>query len=240
MNTHHLNRTLIRYLVLGGALVVLAGCGTTAINQMAMEAHRESLLTQRTAIEQHQNACASNAVGCRDDMCRVAVTLACALGQPEMRIEAPRLRSPGEEFARGFSPIASLAQAGIQVWGAGWLVDRSGQNMVDLVTASGGLVQQVGGVIGPLQGPVDNSITVGGNYGDSDSSTNVGGNLGNTETVGRDQIGGDQRLGDDIDGSCIGDACRNTSPGPIDQSDNSDNSDNSTNPPPDPEPDPDP
>lgn len=64
--------------------------------------------------------------------------------------------------------------------------------------------------------------------------------------IGRDDVGGDQRHGDDIDNrrGRIGSPGenRNDSPGPIDDnSDNSDRSDNSiTNPPPQPEPEPDP
>jgi hypothetical protein len=206
------------------ALVILAGCGTSGINQMAMEAHHEALLSQRMAMEQHSSTCATNAAGCADDMCRVAVTLACALGQPEYRVSSPQLRSPGEEFARGFGPIASLASTGLQVWGAGWLVDRSGRNATDLVGA-------VGGVVGQVQGPIDNSINVGGNYGDTrGDEVNVGGNYGDTrgDEIGGDYIGGDQRIGDDAHDSCVGDSCRNTSPGPWEE-------DHSTGLPPDPD-----
>ena len=209
------------------AVAVLAGCGTTAINQQAMEAHHEALQSQRLAIEQHNASCATAAAACAEDMCRVATMLACALGQPDQRIEQPRLRSPGEEFARGFAPIASLANTGLQVWGAGWLVDRSGRNATDLVGA-------VGGVVGQVQGPVDNSVNVGGNYGDTRGDEvggdMIGGDRIDDRSTGRDHIGRDQRIGDDVRDSCVGPECRNHSPGPID---NSDNSDHSTGPPPD-------
>lgn len=221
------------------AVAVLAGCSTTGTNAMLMEAHQEALATQRAAIQQHEGAAATAAAACNGDTtCVVSVTAIFALSRPDIRIEQPRLRSSGQEFAQAFTPVANLASTGLQIFGAGWLVDRSGQNMVDVVNASAGLVGQVGTVVGGLQSPVDNSVTVGGNYGDTDNSTDVGGNLGDTDQstdIGRDSIGGDQRVGDDIEGSCIGDACRNTSPGPIDFEQN-DNSDNSTNPAPEPDP----
>lgn len=216
---------------------VLAGCGTTRINTQAMEAYGEALGHQRVLAEQHAATTATSATMCAHDanpgLCVVALQLASNAGRPNQTIQMPQLRSPGEEFARGFGPIASLASAGIQVWGAGWLVDRSGRNAVDLVGA-------VGGVVGQVQGPIDNSVTVGGDQiGGSridDRSVAVGGDQigGNrvddrSVAVGGDQVGGDQRIGDDLSGSCIGPECRANSPGPIDQSDQSDNSDNSDN-----------
>ena len=211
------------------AVVALAGCGTTGINQMALEAHGEALQSKRLAIEQHASSCATAAAGCAEDMCRVAVMLACGHSRPADHVPQPQLRSPGEEFARGFAPVGNLLSTGLQVWGAGYLVDRSGQNMVDLAGS-------IGTLAGDLQGPVDNSVNVGGNYGDTRGDEiggdAIGGDRIDDRSVGRDQIGGDQRIGDDIDGSCVGDRCRNSSPGPID------NSDNSTGPEPDPPPEP--
>lgn len=198
------------------AAAILCGCGTARINQQAMEAHDMQLRAVHQQTANYQATISETAAGCEDDMCRVAVMLAGALGRPDLPVQAPRLRSPGEEFARGFGPIGSLLNTGLQVWGAGWLVDRSGQSMVDLVG-------EVSGLAGQIQGPVDNSVNVGGNYGDTDQSTTVGGNYGDTrgDVIGRDQIGRDQRVGDDVRDSCIGDMCRNSSPGPIDESDNS-------------------
>jgi hypothetical protein len=218
-------RTLMMSVLIGvAALATLAGCGTTSLNRQAMAAHDTQLRALHQQATSNQSAIAETASSCQDDMCRVAVTLAGALGRPDMRVQAPQLRSPGEEFARGFAPIGHLLNTGLQVWGAGWLVDQSGQNMVDLVGS-------VGSVVGNVQGPVDNSVTVGGNYGDTDNGISVGGNYGDTrgDEIGRDQIGGDQRIGDDVRGSCVGDASRNSSPGPIDNSDNS-----TDNPPPEP------
>src|SRR5699024_3747458 len=91
------------------------------------------------------------------------------------------------------------------------------------------------------------TTTVGGNYGDTRRDT-AGGNIGDTRgdtagndmigrdrvddrSVGRDNIGRDQRLGDDISDSCVGDDCRNDSQGPW-QEDHSDNSDRRRYPPP--------
>lgn len=209
------------------AAAILCGCGTARINQQAMEAHDTQLRSAHQQAASYQATISETAAGCEDDMCRVAVMLAGALGRPDMHVQAPRLRSPGEEFARGFAPIGNLLNTGLHLFGAGWLVDRSGQNMVELTGA-------LGDVVGNVQGPVDNSVTVGGNQGDTDQSTTVGGNYGDTrgDEIGRDQIGRDQRVGDDVRDSCIGDMCRNSSPGPIDESDNS-----VTNPDP-PEPDP--
>jgi len=79
----------------------------------------------------------------------------------------------------------------------------------------------------------DHSVTIGGDQIGrdriDDRSVSVGGDqIGrdriDDRSVGRDQIGRDQRIGDEIEGSCVGDECRNNSPGSIDQSDNSDNS----------------
>jgi hypothetical protein len=85
---------------------------------------------------------------------------------------------------------------------------------------------EIGGNLGNTRGD-----TAGGNIGDTrrDTAGNdlIGRDRVDDRSVGRDQIGRDQRIGDEIDGSCIGAECRNVSPGPIDQSDNSDNSDNS-------------
>lgn len=226
--------TLSRLMVLALLALVLAACGTTGTNQMAMSAYQDALQSKRLAVEQHASSCATAAAGCAEDMCRVAVMLACGHSRPSADVPQPRLRSPGEEFARGISPITGLLNTGLQVWGAGWLVDRSGQNMVDLVGS-------VGSVVGQVQGPVDNSINVGGNYGDTRGDEiggdAIGGDRIDDRSVGRDQIGRDQRVGDDVDGSCIGDNCRNVSDGPIDQSNpGDDNNDNSTGPDPDPDP----
>ncbi|MFW6340646.1 MAG: hypothetical protein ACOC0Q_07240, partial [Wenzhouxiangella sp.] len=153
--------------------LILTGCGTTRVNQMQMEAYSDALASQRVAAEQHAGSCATAASLCAHDtnpgLCVVAAQLACNAGRPSFAAQMPQLRSPGEEFARGFGPVASLLSAGLQVYGAGWLVDRSGRNAVELVSA-------VGGVAGQIQGPVDNSISVGGNYGNTDQSTAAGGN----------------------------------------------------------------
>ncbi|MFW6339507.1 MAG: hypothetical protein ACOC0Q_01420 [Wenzhouxiangella sp.] len=234
--------TTLRLIALAALVLTLTACGTTRINTQAMEAYGGALQHQRALAEQHAGGCATAASLCAHDsnpgLCVVAAQLACNAGRPNFAAQMPQLRSPGEEFARGFSPVAGLLSAGLQVYGAGWLVDRSGRNAVDLVGA-------VGGVVGQVQGPVDNSVSVGGNLGATDQSTTVGGNFGNTDqsvAIGGDQIGGDRvddsstggdwiggNLGDDVSG-CVGEACRATSPGPIDNSDSSDNS--TTNPPP--------
>lgn len=219
-------RTTLTGLVLAGLALLLAGCGTTAINQQAMAAHQEALMSQRLAMEQHAGRCATSSAVCQHDtnpgLCAVAVELACGQSAPSMAVSPPQLRSPGDEFARGFGPIANLASTGLQVWGAGWLVDRSGRNAADLVGA-------VGGLVGQVQGPVDNSVSVGGNWGDTRGheigGDQIGGDRIDDRSTGRDRIGRDQRIGDDIRDSCVGDRCRNESPGPIDNSTN--------NPPPD-------
>lgn len=212
-------KPLLTLALLAGLVLLLTGCGTTAINQQAMSAHHEALMSQRLAIEQHAGACATAAASCDEDLCRVATLLACNVNSPSLAVEQPRLRSPGEEFARGFGPVANLASAGLNIWGAGWLVDRSGRNAAELVNA-------VGGVVGQVQGPVDNSTNVGGNWGDTrgDAGDTIGGDRGG-------DTGGDRyHAGRDI---------RQDSPGPIDNSDSSDNSTNVPAPPGvDPDPDP--
>ena len=205
----------LKLTLIAALAAVLVGCGTTRINTQAMDAYGMAMQHQRALADQHAGGCASAASMCAHDtnpgLCVVAAQLACNAGRPAQAVQMPQLRSPGEEFARGFAPIASLASTGLQVWGAGWLVDRSGRNAVDLVGA-------VGGVVGQVQGPIDNSVTVGGNLGDT-RGHEVGGNFGDTrgdEWIAGGNIG-DTR-GDEFN---AGRDIRIGSPGPIDNSDNS-------------------
>ena len=256
MKQYPLTRT-IRPLLFALCCAVLAGCGTTAINQQAMQAYHDQISHHRTVAQAHASQCSAAANGCEpgDGLCRVAVILACGQTQPSHHIQQPQLRSPGEEFARGFAPVAQLASTGLQLWGAGYLVDRSGRNAVDLVGA-------VGNVAGQIQGPIDNSVNVAGNYGDTHTrgdetvvggnwgdtrgdETHVGGNFGDTRTVNtrRDTIGGDRGGDTGRDRYAAGRDIRQESPGPIDTGDCRAGADCSTVTPaplPDPPPDPDP
>ena len=201
--------TAMRYALIILTALVLAGCATTqpSYDLMALEQQRLERLDQV-------------ALTCESDLCRVMV--AQEQGRNQYR-PAPQGHHPAWSILDRTLAIAVPAYFGAR-------------QVRDLV----GLTGDVAGVIAGMDRS-DNSITIGGDQigGDrvDDQSVAVGGDqIGgdrvDDQSVGGDQIGGDNRVGDDISG-CVGDECRVTSPGPIDESDNSDNSDNSTtNPPP--------
>jgi hypothetical protein len=205
-------RPIVAILVL--ASLVLAGCS-----------HNQHRAAAETAYYQAQAAAASDRSPIVEFVARPgeAITLA---GVERFAVYAPADADPVRQYQAGPHPgvqmLSILADAGLKGFG----IDRLASFGIAAIENAGG-----------------NSSVV--------TTTTVGGNLGDTQTdasrtriddrsVSARDIRGDEThtRGDETIDSCIGDQCRNSSPGPIDQSDNSDNSDNSTQtPPPDPDPD---
>lgn len=191
---------LIQLILAISAAAVLAGCASTDTRTdtwMALEEARQARL----------DVVASS---CETDLCRVMVAQEAGKG----RALPQKQYHPAWSIVGNFLNVAVPAYAGVlntEAWG-------------DVVT---GVSSTIAGMDNRY---TDNSVTVGGNYGDTrGDETHVGGDqVGRDQRIGdeigRDQIGRDQRIGDDISDSCVGDQCRNSSSGPIDQSDNSDNS----------------
>jgi hypothetical protein len=153
-----------------------------------------------------------------------AITLA---GVERFAVYAPADSEPIRQYQAGPHPgvqaLRILADAGLKGFGISRLADFG-------IAA----IEQAGGNSAV-------TTTVGGNLGDTQTSIDESRTRIDDRSVRARDIRGDETYtrGDETVDSCIGSACRNSSPGPIDQSDNSDNSDNSTeNPPPAPEPDP--
>jgi len=191
---------MLRITLILAAAAVLAGCVST-------DTRTDTWLAMEEARQARLDVVASS---CESDLCRVMVAQEAGNG-----VQMPRKQyHPAWQIFGGVLQAAVPAYAGVlntEAWGD--VVTGVSSTIADMDT------QQT-----------DNSITVGGNYGDTrGDETHVGGDqVGGDQRigdeVGRDQIGRDQRIGDDISDSCVGDQCRNSSSGPIDQSDHSDNS----------------
>lgn len=212
---HNASRTLILAVLL---LVVLAGCATTGD-----DTRTSAWLQMEQARQARLDVVATQ---CQTDLCLVMV----AQEQGRSAIRPPQ---------KTYHPAWNIVDRALSVAIPAYFGSRQVRDLAGAVVSTADIVASID--------RADHSVTIGGDQigGDrvDDRSVSVGGDqIGgdrvDDRSVGRDQIGGDQRIGDDIEGSCIGDDCRNTSPGPIDQSDNSDNSDNSTQNPPEPDPDP--
>lgn len=231
-----MRKTLTALLV----LAVLAGCATSS-----------DRTDQWIAMEQaRQGRVEVLAARCETDLCRyvVAQEINQALPMPQQRGYHPIWNIVSTALQVGIPAYANVAS--VNAWGD--IVQGVGTTIAGIDRADNSIT--VGGNLGDTDnsvnvggnlGDTDNSTSVAGNFGDTDNSTTVGGNQGDTrrdtrtgddrigDNVGGDQFGGDYRQGDDVRDGCIGDSCRSTSDGPIDNSnpgdDNNDNSDNSDN-----------
>lgn len=212
----------MRIIVLAIVVLALAACAT------GRDPNYESYLDASRQAQQQQalalGAISDAAAACNGDpACVVAVAGFAALaaqksGGSEIRPyvrQASAAERVGIALVGQIAPLASMAVA--------W---HSSDNSRDIAL---GQYDFLGGVIGSvasspaLQAP---SITVGGDYvpGSQHIGDDISGHVG--DAIGRDAIGGDQRIGDDIgrdaiggdriDGSNIGTDNRIESPGPYD------------------------
>lgn len=146
-------------------------------------------------------------------------------GVERFAVYAPSDSDPVRQYQAGPHPgvqmLRIIADAGLKGFGLSRLADFG-------IAA----IERAGG-----NSAVTTTTTVGGNLGDTQTNIDSSRTRIDDRSVSARDIRGDEThtRGDEVNDSCVGAACRNHSPGPID--DNTDNS--STNPPP-PDPDPDP
>lgn len=178
------------------ALAVLAGCASTDTRTdtwMQLEQARQARLDVVAA-------------QCQTDLCLVMVAQEAGKTTPVPQ----RQYHPAWSILGNFLNVAVPAYAGVldtEAWG-------------DVVTGVSSTIANIDGA--------DYSTHIGGDQIGRDriddrsvGGDRVGGDQRIGDEIGRDYIGGDNRVGDDINDSCVGDQCRNSSSGPIDQSDNS-------------------
>ena len=192
---------LIQLILAISAAAVLAGCAST-------DTRTETWMQLEQARQARLDVVAAQ---CQTDLCLVMVAQEAGRSTP----------MPQKQYHPAWGIFGSVLQAAVPAY-AGVLNTE----------AWGDVVNGVSSTIANIDG-ADYSTHIGGDQigGDriDDRSVSVGGDqVGGDQRIGdeigRDYIGGDNRVGDDISDSCVGDQCRNSSSGPIDQSDNSDNS----------------
>lgn len=204
------------------AVLLLTGCGTNALNNRIAEDNTARMNAFQLASSAHSKSCSTAAAGCSEgaqgDLCRVATLLACNTGSGQLKIPEPQpFRSPAQDFAVVFGPIANtilgIAQVGVTAYG----IDRQAATTIrlgesrdqrDIAVAqshdsqSSNFVNSLSGVIGqgfdnfgnlpPTTSIGGDNIEVGGNFGDTAGQDIIGGDRGGDVNVGGDQVGGDQ------------------------------------------------
>lgn len=190
---------LIQLILAISAAAVLAGCAST-------DTRTDTWMQIEQARQARLDVVASQ---CQSDLCLVMVAQEAGKSTPQ----------PQKQYHPAWSILGNFLNAAVPAY-AGVLNTEAWGDVVSGVTST---VADIDGA--------DYSTHIGGDQigGDRVDDRSVGGDrVGGDQRIGddigRDYIGGDNRVGDDISDSCVGDQCRNSSSGPIDQSDNSDNS----------------
>ena len=198
-------RHVVRLLTVGVLLAVLAGCASTGGPDARTSAWLEMEQSRQARLD-------VMAAQCQTDLCLVMV----AQEQGRGAIRQPQT---------AYHPAWNIVDRALSVAIPAYFGSRQVRDLAGVITDTTAVVASID--------RADHSVTIGGDQIGrdriDDRSVSVGGDqIGrdriDDRSVGRDQIGRDQRIGDEIEGSCVGDECRNNSPGSIDQSDNSDNS----------------
>ena len=177
------------------ALAVLAGCASTPdYDWMAAEQARQARLD-------------TVAAQCETDLCLVMVA---------QESNRNAIRPPQQ----GHHPAWSIFDRAIGLAVPAYFGWRQTEALTDAITGTAGVIAGMD--------RADYSTHIGGDQigGDRVDDRSVGGDrIGgdriDDRSTGRDRVGGDWRSGDDWQDVCVGDDCRFTSPGPIDNSDNS-------------------
>lgn len=206
----------MRIVFAGLLLAVLAGCATSAHeedvqNWMAMEQSRQARLDVVAA-------------QCQTDLCLVMV--------------AQETSKVSQQPRRQFHPVWNIVDRALGIAVPAYFGFKNSEVWADTVSGVAGVVAGID--------RADNSINVNGNLGDTRGDTAgrdlAGRDIIDDRSIGGDDvdIGRDNRVGDDFEDTCIGDACRNDSPGPIDRSVENRNSNNENTPVPEPDPEPNP
>ena len=213
-------RHVVRLLTVGVLLAVLDGCASTGGPDARTSAWLEMEQSRQARLD-------VMAAQCQTDLCLVMV----AQEQGRGAIRQPQT---------AYHPAWNIVDRALSVAIPAYFGSRQVRDLAGVITDTTAVVASID--------RADHSVTIGGDQIGrdriDDRSVSVGGDqigrdriddrsVGRDQigrdriddrSVGRDQIGRDQRIGDEIEGSCVGDECRNNSPGSIDQSDNSDNS----------------
>ena len=210
----------MRTLIIIALALTLAACASTP------DPHYSAYLQAVSASEQRDAAArgsiADAAASCNgNETCVVAVA-----GFAALSMQGGSSRSSVQPYRKQFHPAWGILGQALPVLAQAAVSWHSSDNSRDIALGQYGFL---GGVIdsvtsSPALLPRDPSITVGGDYisgsvGDSVGGDQVGGNQHIGDSAGRDLIGGDQHVGDTIGGDDnSGNSGRINSPGPFDNS----------------------